>query len=204
MLYYVHDPMCSWCWGFRPVWTEICKQLPPTAGIRYVLGGLAPDTDAPMPEHMRNTIQATWQRIEREIPGTSFNHAFWSDCEPRRSTYPACRAVIAARQQCNDADRSMLLAIQRAYYLHGRNPSNDAVLISLAQDIGLNVERFTGSLNSTETRSRLSEELQLRDRLGVSSFPELVLETGGELHGIKLDYLHASTVIAQLYALLGP
>jgi putative protein-disulfide isomerase len=22
-LYYVYDPMCSWCWGYKPVWLQI-------------------------------------------------------------------------------------------------------------------------------------------------------------------------------------
>ncbi|MFT6977114.1 MAG: putative protein-disulfide isomerase, partial [Shewanella psychromarinicola] len=22
-LYYVHDPMCSWCWGYRPTWDTL-------------------------------------------------------------------------------------------------------------------------------------------------------------------------------------
>jgi protein-disulfide isomerase-like protein with CxxC motif len=49
-LIYVHDPMCSWCWGFADVYEELLEQLPPEVEIRRLLGGLAPDSDAPMPE----------------------------------------------------------------------------------------------------------------------------------------------------------
>ena len=24
-LIYVHDPMCSWCWGFRPTFERLCE-----------------------------------------------------------------------------------------------------------------------------------------------------------------------------------
>ena len=27
ILYYVHDPMCSWCWAFRPVLLELRDKL---------------------------------------------------------------------------------------------------------------------------------------------------------------------------------
>lgn len=52
-LLYFHDPMCSWCWAFRPVWTDLCTQLPAGVTVRRVVGGLAPDSDAPMPPDMR-------------------------------------------------------------------------------------------------------------------------------------------------------
>ena len=27
-LTYVHDPMCSWCYAFRPVWEAVVSGLP--------------------------------------------------------------------------------------------------------------------------------------------------------------------------------
>lgn len=98
-LYYFHDPMCSWCWAFSPLWNEIVKGLPDHVMAKRVLGGLAPDTDQPMPADMRDKIKGIWQTIQQTVPGTPFNFEFWEKCTPRRSTYPACRAVIAARKQ---------------------------------------------------------------------------------------------------------
>lgn len=46
--YFVHDPMCSWCYAFRLAWTQIEQQLPTSIRVQYVLGGLAPDSDQPM------------------------------------------------------------------------------------------------------------------------------------------------------------
>ena len=86
ILYYVHDPMCSWCWGFRPTWTEIKANLPEAVEIKYLLGGLAPDSDEPMPESMQSDIAGYWKIIQQRIPGTQFNFDFWDKCEPRRST----------------------------------------------------------------------------------------------------------------------
>lgn len=101
-LYYVHDPMCSWCWAFRPVWTEIAQALPRHVIAERLLGGLAPDSELPMPESMRAYIETTWRKIQEVAPETPFNYEFWSRCKPRRPTYPACRAVIAAMRQGSD------------------------------------------------------------------------------------------------------
>lgn len=55
-LYYIHDPMCSWCWGFTPIWQKIRAQLPADLPVVYLLGGLAPDSDDPMPQSMQATL----------------------------------------------------------------------------------------------------------------------------------------------------
>jgi putative protein-disulfide isomerase len=199
-LYYVHDPMCSWCWGLRPVWQEIQNRLPADIPVRYVLGGLARDTAAPMPDSLRATIQATWRRIQQEIPGTEFNFTFWTACQPRRSTWPACRAVLAAANQHRAAGAQMLLAIQKAYYLEARNPSDEAVLVSLAGTLGLDQRQFAAELNSTATKDSLAAEFELRNRLGVHSFPSLCAETPAGLHAISLNYRQAEPVVRQIMA----
>ena len=129
-LFYIHDPMCSWCWGYRPTWQLLKSKLPETIGVNYVLGGLAPDTDQPMPQELQHTIQGHWQRITAEL-GTEFNFEFWKKCKPRRSTYPACRAVIAAKNQ--DSEMQMIEAIQRAYYLRAMNPSDVSTLTNIGE-----------------------------------------------------------------------
>ncbi len=52
-LYYIHDPMCSWCWAFRSSWREVQSKLPAHITVEYVLGGFAKDTDQPMPVEMQ-------------------------------------------------------------------------------------------------------------------------------------------------------
>lgn len=72
----------------------------------------------------------------------------------------------------------MILAIQQAYYLQARNPSDEKVLIQLAMDIGLNTKKFINDLRSDKCQSQLESELQLCRELYVSSFPALVLSQG--------------------------
>ena len=200
-LYYVHDPMCSWCWGFRPVWQQVRQQLP--AGLQLVswVGGLAPDSDVPMPLEMREKLQATWQRIQQVIPGTEFNYDFWRDNTPRRSTYPACRAVIAARELADKADQ-MTLGIQQAYYLQARNPSDLDTLTDTAVDIGLQGEAFIELMTSPQMQELFQRELQQVRAIGVNSFPSIVLEIAGRLHDIKLDYNSGPRLLASIQQLV--
>lgn len=196
-LFYVHDPMCSWCWAIVPVWRQLreaLEELP--VQVEYLLGGLAPDSDAPMPEDMQQMLQAAWQRIQQHVPGSEFNFAFWTDCQPRRSTWPACRAVLAAGNQ--QQEREMILAIQHAYYLRAMNPSDDSTLIQLAQELGLDAERFAADLNSEETRQRFGQQMQLARSMPINGFPSLVLQTQNGQQPIPLDYNSADNMLAAI------
>ena len=197
-LYYVHDPMCSWCWAFRPVMAQITEALPSGLSLVRLLGGLAPDSDEPMPGQLQDYLQATWRTIEQRVPGTRFNFDFWTRCQPRRSTYPACRAVIAARLQAAESEPAMILAIQQAYYLHAMNPSDDDTLISLAGEIGLDGGRFTRDLNAPATRQQLEQEILLGRSIGAEGFPSLILEHQGRHQRLDSDYRDPAPVLAQL------
>ena len=177
-LYYFHDPMCSWCWGFRPTWQALQENLPDTVAVQYVLGGLAPDSDQSMPDELRRMIQNTWQRIQQEL-GTEFNFDFWTQNTPRRSTFPACRAVIAAHQQ--GMEQEMILAIQQAYYLRALNPSDLSILRQLGEEIGFNesgfdTSKFNDALTSETTDQTLHTQRVHSRQWVVQGYPSLVLK----------------------------
>ena len=199
-LYYVHDPMCSWCWGFEPTRRRLFSALEGQLRIERLLGGLAPDSDVPMPASMQTMLKQTWQRIQAMIPGTEFNFEFWQKNEPRRSTYPSNRAVIAARLQGPEYDPLMTARIQRAYYLEARNPSNNDTLVELAADIGLDSERFAADLVAASTEASLIDEIGRARALGINSFPSLAVVTQQGLYPVGLNYLDAQEMLDQIEA----
>lgn len=198
-LYYVYDPMCSWCWGYKPVWTQIMAALQDKLVVQYVVGGLAPDSDEPMPDAMKQQIASYWKKIENYL-GTEFNYDFWTQCTPRRSTYPSCRAALAARKQ--NAEQQMVEAIQSAYYLEARNPSDSDVLISVAKEIGLDAAQFEQDYRSPELNQAFVQELRFARSIGGNSFPSLFLQTESGIVGLPIDYQSAQTTLEQIEALL--
>jgi putative protein-disulfide isomerase len=198
-LFHVHDPMCSWCWGFRQSWDNLQRELPATVGVVNVVGGLAPDSDQPMPLEQQKIIAGYWADVSEQT-GAEFNFDFWKNCNPRRSTYPACRAVLSACKQ--HAEQAMIDAIQHAYYLHTMNPSDNGTLIALAVELDLDVERFTSDLVSIEIENELQSNFSLRRDLKVRSFPSLVLAQGGTLTPIGIDYASHVPMLEAICGLL--
>ena len=198
-LIYVHDPMCSWCWGFEKVRQQLFAAVSDRMQIRRLLGGLAPDSDQPMPDSTRQMVQHAWQRVQ-QVTGSEFNFDFWEQCEPRRSTYPSNRAVIAAREQGPGFDDLMTSRIQQAYYLEARNPSEDTTLVDLAVEIGLDGKRFSESLNSETTRQKLLDEIHTARSIGVEGFPSLVVEHSGNISHVMMDYTNLDALLQQIDA----
>ena len=198
---YVMDPMCSWCWAFRPAIHKLQENFPDIP-IQYLMGGLAPDTDKMMPIDMQNMIQGIWRQIEDQT-GTTFNHAFWEECQPRRSTYPACRAVISSEVLQAGSSLVMIDAIQRAYYQDASNPSDDELLIKLAIQCGLDSNQFENTLNSPETESTLREQIRTGQMMGAQGFPSLFLQQDQNLHPIAFGYTTSETVLKRVERYLG-
>lgn len=206
ILYYIHDPMCSWCYGFAPTWNRIVENLPSTIKVEYVVGGLAPDSDQPMPEETQVMVRSAWERI-RDMLGTEFNFSFWDKNIPRRSTYPSCRAVLAAKLQ--NFEKEMIPAIQKAYYLRALNPSDDDVLIQIATELkntltkqNIDIDQFTLDLNSVAIKQELENQISLSRRLTHRGFPSLVLNHNDVFYFLEHDYQDHNVTLANLSALL--
>jgi putative protein-disulfide isomerase len=187
-IYYIHDPMCSWCWGFSKTYTNFLANLDKNIKVKRLLGGLAPDSDEPMPDDVRKMVLNAWHRNEKNIPGVKFNFDFWEVNVPRRSTFPACRAVIAARNQGQQYDDIMTKAIQTAYYQNAQNPSDLSVLTALADDIGLDVTKFEEEISSSITQETLLNEIEQAHRLKANSYPSLILKKNQSIWSIPIDY----------------
>jgi len=192
--------MCSWCWAFKPTWQKILTSLPHNLTVEYLLGGLAPDNDNPMPPETRKLVINNWRRVQDKVPATEFNYEFWRLNTPKRSTYIACRAVISARIQNPKFEKVMIGEIQYAYYLKALNPSEEIVLYDLAENIGLNVHVFKKDLNSTKVNNYLKKEIEFSRMMPINGFPSLVLSKNNSLTQIRINYLNANFTINQIIA----
>ena len=194
-LYYVHDPMCSWCYAFKPSLEKLKKHLNSNVKIVNVVGGLAAHSDEIMPKEMQEKIENIWYEIE-EVTGTKFNHDFWKKCLPKRSTYLACEATMLARYE--NKEDEMIEAIQEAYYQKALNPSDASTLINLAKQIGMDEKKFEEDLKSQKIEDDLQNELNFRRSLHVKTFPSLILKYKKELYPINIKYNDHEAMLNQI------
>lgn len=66
-LFYIHDPMCSWCYAFEKRLSALRQELPESIQVTNLVGGLAPDTT----EAMSESLQQKFNKF-----GTALNKPF--------------------------------------------------------------------------------------------------------------------------------
>ncbi|NMP17715.1 DsbA family protein [Thalassotalea sp. Y01] len=192
-LIYVMDPMCSWCFAFQPE-LEAFLATYSSANVDWIMGGLAPDNNQPMDDGLKQTISSYWHQIEQKTQ-VSFNHDFWKLNTPYRSTYPACRAVIAAEALQENSTGAMVKAIQAGYYQQAKNPSLVETLVDCASAIGLDENTFAEVLKSAETEQRLQQHLAISRQLQVTGFPALFyIDDDNRAYPLTLGYCQAATL----------
>jgi len=201
-LYYIYDPMCSWCYAFEQSLSALQKQLPTELNFKSVLGGLAADTKTPMPIETQAMIQQAWQQIENTVPNVRFNFDFWVKNTPLRSTYPACRAILAVEKQAPELAESMRQRIQHTYYQEAKNPSLNETLITCAAQLALNIDQFSKDLLSLDINIKLAEQRHFSQSLGVNSYPSLRLVLNAETYTLPIDYVEIDSTLEQINKLL--
>jgi putative protein-disulfide isomerase len=201
VLIYVHDPMCSWCYGFRPTWKSLKGQLPEGLPVVSLLGGLADDSDEPMPEEMVDYLKRTWDRIESTC-GVTFNRTYWEQTPPPpRTTFISCRAVIAAERLAGRGE-AFGERIQDAYYTEACNVWDFDVLCDLAERFGFNRSSFSEALASDDVRAVHDEQRQLAERLQVEGYPSVLLIHNGEAFPIPVRHQGAEAMLEDITDLL--
>lgn len=178
-IFFVADPMCSWCWGFSPSLKGIRDTAKGRATVRTVMGGLRPGTDNLMDDKMKGYVRHHWEEVHAKT-GQPFDFSMFERDGFVYNTEPACRAVVVARDLALEMDApglelDLFDAIQKAFYAGNTDVTDPAVLRDLAVDLGFDSEAFTEAFNAKSSIEKTFGDFAEARRLGVQGFPTVVV-----------------------------
>lgn len=158
------DPWCWWSWGFEPVLRRLKEVYGDQLEIRARMGGVFDDRAAwlakygqdegTLPGWVADCMALTGMPILTEYLGRS----------AVSSTFPACRAFLAAGLQSPERAEVFLRLLLEAACLRGQNVSDDSVIAETASKAGLD----KGGL-IRQIRSSAVETLFRADRAAMES-----------------------------------
>lgn len=195
-LIYVADPMCSWCWGFAPVIAAIGRRIAahqpadgaPKPGVTVIMGGLRPLTRQVMSDDDKATIRHHWEEVEKRS-GQPFDHALFERDDFVYDTEPACRAVCLVRRLKPETALAYFERVQRAFYAENADVTEPDILAALAFEVaGIDPETFRAGFNDVAAAYETSGDFHAARQLGVTGYPTVVLQTGGELALLTQGY----------------
>jgi putative protein-disulfide isomerase len=201
ILWYFADPMCSWCWGFSPVIEQVRELYRPRLKISLVLGGLRPNTTAPLTPDERAQILHHWQQVhERTGQGFQFENAMPPGFI--YNTEPACRAIACMADISPSLIFPMLNRLQRAFYMLGNDITRTDVLTELAVELGVRAEDFLVSFVTGAARHRTQKHFNMTRESGIMGFPSLLLQSGNNVLPVAYGWQPLEQVKAAIDALL--
>ena len=187
-LHYIYDPLCGWCYAVAPLVKAARTVLPMTLHGGGMMTGarrqkITPEWKAYVGPNDRQITQATEQ-----VFGEGYRNGLLNDPSAWLDSEPPTAAVLAA-EQVNAAGLDMLARLYQAHYLEGRRIADKAVLIDLAQEIGLDRDAFLatlGSLREAAVNQHFAESREFLRKRGGRGFPTFILEHKGTLE--RLDH----------------
>ena len=177
---YYTDPACPWSWSAEPSVRRLTVEFGDDLEWSYVMGGLARDYAGGQDNSdlrwdavdMYPRLMAHWLDVA-EHGRMPIDPRLWSEA-PISSTYPACIAVKAAAEQCDDGGGAYLRAVREGLMCFRRKLDTPQMLTEEARALGLDVARFRSSLDSSATIEAFGADLD-----ATRAVPEGAREQGG-------------------------
>lgn len=187
ILWYVADPMCSWCWGFSPVIEQIRHEYGALLKVELLLGGLRPGTIHPMPAAQREEILRHWRTVQRTT-GQPFK---FEGALPEGFVYdtePASRGVVAVSIIKSRVLFPFFKAMQFAFYAGQQDVTSSSVLAELATGVGLDAQRFLEVFESDTAKRRTLDHFDKARQWDVHGFPTLVMQSAAGYSPLATGY----------------
>lgn len=196
ILWYIADPMCSWCWGFAPVISQIRQEYASIFTIKLMPGGLRPGTNTPLSPEKRAQILHHWHTVHTTTgqPFT-FENALPEDFI--YDTEPACRAVVSFSLIKPEKIFTFFAAIQHAFYVAQADVTQLNTLAKLAANLGIPESQFTSVFQSNNVKQHTLRGFQRAAQWGISGFPSLVIESKTRYYSLTTGY-HPVEILRQL------
>jgi predicted DsbA family dithiol-disulfide isomerase len=175
------DPACEVSWAIEPSLRRLQWEFGEALSLAWVMGGLA------------RTIEPA-ERAGRVAAWLEAAASSQMPCDPRlwlqnpiSSTYPACQALIAAREQGGEAAGRYLRRLREGLLCERKRLDHAEALVAEAGAAGLDLDRFAIDLRSHAIVEAFGADLDAtRQRGEPLPLPTLAfIGEGGESHELR-------------------
>ncbi len=182
-LTYAFDAYCGWCYGFGPALREFADQNADRVDVQVLSGGLFTGSKA-QPVGAFPHIPGANQRIAK-LTGVTFGDPYQrvlAQGTTVMDSADAATGLIALRRQAPERQLELAGAVQRAWYVEGRDLSDVDVHRAIAIAQGLDADAVAAAYRDPASRAEAQREFRELRKLGVDSYPTLLLHSDTGVH----------------------
>lgn len=174
---FVTDPICSHCWAMEPSWRRFRHHYGARVEVTHLYGGLLPGWDGFLDStgiRKPGDLPPHWEEVAERY-GQPIDPSVWLT-DPLASSYPASEAMHAVRAIAPEREEDYLRRIRQALFLEAQNIARPEILRALAEEIGLDGERFAAALADPASTAAFAADRERMKALGLRGFPTLVVD----------------------------
>jgi putative protein-disulfide isomerase len=182
---YVMDAYCGWCYGFSSRLREFEAANRHRIAFKVISGGLFIAERARPISAYPHIAEANAHIAE--LTGAQFGEPYQRLLTEGRfvmNSEDAARGLAALRTVAPERGIDFAHRMQEAFYSEGRSLSDPDTIVDIAASEGLDTAKLRNLLTSEYTRKESLAEFSLARRLGVPSYPTLLLMDGAQAHSL--------------------
>ncbi|MDY0132956.1 MAG: DsbA family protein [Desulforegulaceae bacterium] len=176
-IFYVGDPVCSWCYAFTDIFEEIKKEFSKDLSFSYLMGGLVFEREIVLDRALKRLLKKNWKEVETKT-GKHIKASVNIE-EARETPYisdPGCIGFQAIKLQDEELAYKFYKNMHIAFYEKLENIFEFETLLKLAVEIGIDKNYFSSKFNDPVTKELAVKDIEKAKELGVRAFPSLVLQ----------------------------
>ena len=193
--------MCSWCWGFSPVLQQIRQQFQDQLAFSVIVGGLRSGTSEILNAELKQYIRGHWTEVN-QMTGQPFSFDFFNRDNFIYNTEPACRAIVTIRNLKPNLVFSYFESLHYSFYVENHDITTTEVLSSNAGKFGVGNDAFQRTFNSQKIIDETSSDFETARRMGVFSFPSLVVKEAKKIIPVSRGYQTSDALSPRLKEIL--
>ena len=195
-LIYFGDPMCSTCYGITDELSVAIEVLENTIDLRMVMGESNHSEYEPEID-LSDILRGNWQEIH-QVSGKYFNYDILENMEVLLDSKPASRATMIVRSMNPEKEFEFFKLIQESFYLQNSDLNNLDTYTEILEKLEIDQEYFALAFKSPEMNFAVKSEFETAARMGISTFPTLLLMKNGQYYQVSKGFTTADRIISRV------
>jgi putative protein-disulfide isomerase len=200
------DPLCGWCYGFRPSLRALRKRYAGRATFTIRVGGLVTGGRVgPLAEAA--TYMADQIPIVEALSGVKFGAPFLGGMMAEGTwvadSEPPCRALRIVRELAPAKHVDFAEALSLALYRDGRPIDEEGVIADAAAKVRVDASALLERWHDPEEREATLREFTASRNEGITNYPSLFLMRHDRMVRVISGYAPADEALARAEAALG-
>lgn len=196
-LVYCYDALCGWCYGFSPVMQTIKTEFEHEFNFEILSGGMMLGKRAGPIGIVAPFVKTAYKTVEQHT-GIRFGDAYLNDllgpAEMMMNSWKPSLALTAFKSMQAGDPFAFGSALQRTIYFDGNGPDLDETYRKIAPAFNLEPDAFLVFMNSASVQEQTRLEFARVGRYGVSGFPALLFDFGGD-HALFMSGYRSESVL---------